>query len=368
MTGTIALYISSLRKGGAERVMANLADHLSGRGYRVVLVTTHKAAEEYPVSAKVCRLISEPGDEELKRGRIGNFIARFQKLRNIWKKESPDVILSFIGKNNIMAILTSVGLNIPVAVSVRGEPGEEYYSKGLRLLAKGLFGIASGVILQTRESLSFFPDSVRKKAVILKNPINPLFFRERFEGEREKTIVAVGRIDENKNHQLLIRAFARIADEFPDYHLIIYGEGEKRKELQGLTKDLNLEDRISLPGGIADVATKIYKTRVFVLSSDTEGMPNTLVEAMVLGLTVISTDCPCGGPAELIKHRVNGLLTPVGDEKALTENLRFVLENLHEADEMGKAAAITGEIYRPERICPEWENYLISLGLGQNRR
>lgn len=368
MAGTVALYISSLRKGGAERVMVNLADHLSSQGYRVVLVTTHKAEVEYPVSEKVCRVISEPEGEELKRGRIGNFATRFRKLRNIWKRENPDVILSFIGKNNIMAILTSMGLNIPVAVSVRGEPREEYYSKGLRLLAKSLFGIASGVILQTRESLSFFPDSVKKKAVILKNPINPLFFQKRFEGEREKTIVAVGRIDENKNHQLLIRAFARIANEFPDYRLIIYGEGEKRKELQGLTKDLNLEDRISLPGSIDNVAAKIYKTRVFVLSSDTEGMPNTLVEAMVLGLTVISTDCPCGGPAEIIENKVNGLLTPVNDEKALAENLHFVLNNLQKADEMGKAAAITGEIYRPERICLEWENYLISLGLGGNRR
>lgn len=368
MTGTVALYISSLRKGGAERVMANLADYLSSRGYRVVLVTTHKAEEEYPVSAKVCRLISEPEDEELKRGRIGNFMTRFQKLRNIWKREKPDVILSFIGKNNIMTIMTSIGLKIPVAVSVRGEPREEYYNKLLRLLAKGLFGIASGVILQTKESFSFFPWYVRKKAVILRNPVNPDFFRERFEGERDKTIVAVGRIDENKNHQLLIRAFARIANEFPDYHLIIYGEGDKREELCRLTKDLNLEDRISLPGSIDHVAAKIYKTRVFVLSSDTEGMPNTLVEAMILGLTVISTDCPGGGPAELIEHKVNGLLTPVNDEKTLAENLQFVLNNLQKADEMGKTAAITGEIYRPERICLEWENYLISLGLGQNRR
>lgn len=368
MEGTIALYISSMRKGGAERVMANLADYLSGRGYRVVLVTTHKAEEEYPVSAEVCRLISEPEDEELKRGRIGNFITRFQKMRNIWKREKPDVILSFIGKNNIMAILTSMGLKIPVAVSVRGEPQEEYYNKGLRLLAKGLFGMASGVILQTKESLSFFPGVVRKKAVIMRNPINPLFFRKRFEGEREKTITAVGRIDENKNHRLLIKAFAQIADEFPDYHLIIYGEGEKRKELQGLAKDLKLENKISLPGSVDNVASAIYKTRVFVLPSNTEGMPNTLVEAMILGLTVISTDCPCGGPAELIEHKINGLLTPVNDEKIMTENLRFALNNLQKADEMGKNATITGEIYCPEKICSEWENYLISLGLGQNRR
>ena len=368
MAGTIALYISSLRKGGAERVIANLADYLCGRGYRVILVTTYKAEEEYAVSAKVYRVISEPETEELKRGRIGNFITRFRKLRNIWKREKPDVILSFIGKNNIMAILTSGGLKIPVAVSVRGEPSEEYYSRGLRLMARYLFGSAAGVILQTKDSLSFFPGAVRKKAVILKNPINPLFFRKRYEGEREKTIVAIGRIDENKNHRMLIKAFARIADEFSDYHLIIYGEGEKRAELQELIKDLNLEDRISLPGSVDNVADAIYKTCVFVLPSKTEGMPNTLVEAMVLGLTVISTDCPCGGPAELIEHKINGLLTPVNDENKLTENLHFVLNNLQMANEMGRRASITGEIYHPDKVFSEWENYLISLGSRQCRR
>ncbi len=368
MTGTIALYISSLRKGGAERVIANLADYLSDRGYRVILVTTHKADEEYQISGKIRRILSEPEAHELTGGRIGNFVARFRKLRNIWKREKPDVILSFIGKNNIMAILTSRGLKIPVAVSVRGEPHEEYYSKVLRLTAKVLFGMSAGVILQTRASFSFFPSGVRKKAVILKNPINPLFFRERFEGEREKIIVAVGRIDENKNHRMLIKAFAQIAGEFSEYRLIIYGDGEKKKELQELIKDLNLEDRISLPGSVDRVDDAIYKTRVFVLSSNTEGMPNTLVEAMVLGLTVISTDCPCGGPADLIKHKFNGLLTPVNDEKTMAENLHFVLNDLQTADELGKNASITSEIYRPDRVFLEWENYLISLGLGRNRR
>ncbi len=358
---TIALYISSLRKGGAERVIANLADHLYGRGYRVILVTTHKLEDEYQVSEGICRVISEPADSELGKGRIRNFLTRFRKLRKIWKEYKPDVILSFIGKNNIMALMTSFGFHIPVAVSVRSEPDREYYSILLKILAKTLFRLASGVILQTKECLDFFPRGIRKKAVILKNPINSCFFRKRYLGEREKTIVTVGRVDENKNHQMLMKAFAGIAEEFPEYKLIIYGDGEKRKELLELAKLLGLQERILLPGNIDNVADAIYKTRVFVLSSNKEGMPNALIEAMIMGLTVVSTDCPCGGPAELIDPGENGLLIPVGDENKLMENLQFVLKNLQKADLMGERASVTSEIYSREKVLSEWENYLNSL-------
>ena len=218
--------------------------------------------------------------------------------------------------------------------------------------------MASGVILQTKECLDFFPKGIRKKAVILKNPINPCFFKKRYLGEREKTIVTVGRVDENKNHQMLVKAFAGIAEEFPEYKLIIYGDGEKRKELLELANLLGLRERILLPGNIDNVADAIYKTRVFVLSSNKEGMPNALIEAMIMGLTVVSTDCPCGGPAELIDTGVNGLLVTVGDENELRENLQFLLKNLQTADLMGEKASITSEIYSPEKVLLEWENYL----------
>ena len=361
---TIALYISSMRKGGAERVIANLAQYLDEKGYHVVLVTTHKAEIEYEVPETVKRILSEPDECELQGGRIRNFLTRFRKLRRIWKEEKPDVIVSFIGKNNIMAILTSLGMGIPVAVSVRGEPGEEYYNGLLRFLARNLFRLADGVILQTKRCMEFFPKGVRKKAIILKNPVNPVFFREPYRGEREKTIVAVGRVDENKNHEMLIRAFAGIADEFPEYRLIIYGDGDKRSDLLKLTRELKLEDRISLPGNIDNGADAIYKTRVFVLSSNTEGMPNTLIEAMISGLTVVSTDCPCGGPAELIVHGVNGLLSPVKDVNAMKENLQYVLNDLHRADEMAHEASKTSDIYDVNLVYLEWVTYLKNLTCG----
>lgn len=361
MAKTIAMYISSLQKGGAERVIANLANYFCKQGYRVVLVTTRIAKEEYEVQESIVRRISEPSANQLAGGRISNFIVRFRTLRKIWKEENPDVVLSFIGKNNLMAILTSRFLKIPVAVSVRGEPSMEYYNRWMRFAARHLFKAADGVILQTRQCFQFFPKKVRDKAVILKNPVNQSFFRERYEGERRKELVTVGRIDANKNHEMLIRAFADLAEKYPDYKLIIYGDGELKEELEKLVAELGMEERIALPGSVSNVADAIYKTRVFILSSNTEGLPNTLIEAMILGLTVIATDCPCGGPADLIEHGVNGLLTPVQNVEKLKDNLQNVLNNLQNADEMGRNAAKTGDIYRPEKVYKEWENYLDSL-------
>ena len=142
---------------------------------------------------------------------------------------------------------------------------------------------------------------------------------------------------------------------------MIYGDGEKRGQLRELVSEMELDERILLPGSTAYVADAIYKTRVFVLSSNTEGMPNTLIEAMVMGLTVVSTDCPCGGPAELIQNNYNGILVPVGDVNKMQEKLQFLLNNLQEADRMGINAMKTSDIYMPEKVYEEWQNCLENL-------
>lgn len=357
----VAMLIGALGRGGTERVLINLSGYLISRGVRVTVVTQHQKKDEYPLDPCAKRILSDITDEECTKSRIVNFVRRFRKLRNVWKQEKPDVILSFIGKNNMMAILTSRFLKIPVAAAVRGEPTMEYYNRWMRFAAKHLFKFADGVILQTKQCFDFFPETVQKKAVILKNPVNPSFFRARYEGEREKTIVAVGRVDANKNHEMLIRAFSSIAGEYPEYKLMIYGEGELKEKLKELAVKLEMKEKIYLPGAVDNVPDAIYKARVFVLPSNTEGVPNTLIEAMVSGLTVIATDCPCGGPADLIEHGVNGLLTPTGDVEAMKVNLKKVLNNLQIADEMGRNASKTRDIYRPEKIYREWEDYLSSL-------
>ena len=357
----IACMISSLIKGGSERVMCNLADYFVQQGHRVTLVTQYRREDEYPLSPKVKRILSEITEEEMGGNRISNFNRRFRKLRNIWKAEEPDAILVFIGKNNFMALLTAWGLHVPVVVSVRADPYQEYPNGWMRFMARHLFKRAAGVVLQTRECMEFFPKAVQRRSVILHNPVNEVFFENPYEGDREHTIVTVGRIDENKNQALLLRAFALIAADYPDYRIILYGEGDQEENLKQLARDLEIADHVTFAGNVSDVAEQIKKAGVFVLTSNTEGMPNALIEAMVLGLPVIATDCPCGGPRELIDHGKNGLLTPVDDTEKMKENLQLLLNDLQYAYQMGQNARKTTDIYREEIVYREWMDYLMSV-------
>lgn len=350
--------ISSLTKGGSERVMCNLADYFEQQGHKVTLVTQYRREEEYPLNPRVKRILSEITQEEMGKNRISNFLRRFRKLQDIWKVEKPDVILAFIGKNNFMALLTARSLHIPVVVSVRADPNQEYPNRWMRFMARHLFRKAAGVVLQTRECMSFFPKPVQQRAVILHNPVNEVFFENPYEGERESTIVTVGRLDTNKNQALLLKAFAQITTEYPDYQIILYGKGDQEEQLRRLAADLGVTERVTFAGSVPDVAERIKKSGVFVLTSDTEGMPNALIEAMVLGLPVIATNCPCGGPKDLIEHGVNGLLTPVGDVDKMKENLQFVLNDLQNASHMGEMARESTVIYREEIVYQEWMTYL----------
>lgn len=357
----IAMLISSLNKGGSERVLVNLAEYFYSRGYKVTVVTQYRAENEYGLSRGIRRIFSELPENEIGASRMANFAGRFMRLRGIWKKERPDLILSFIGKNNMMALLTSRMFRIPVVISVRGEPKEEYYSGTLRLAARVLFPLADGIVLQSRGSRKFFGPAVRKKAVILPNSIHPAFMRKPYEGEREKRIVAVGRVDANKNHRMIVEAFAALAEKYPEYELVIYGEGALRQDLLRQAAEMGLSDRIHLPGSISDVAEAIYKASVFVLSSNSEGMPNTLMEAMALGLPCISTDCPCGGPAELIRHGKNGLLTEVDNCEKLKENLQVILDDHKYAEKLGKNASKIRKKLNPDLINKKWEAYFCQI-------
>lgn len=357
----IALFISSLQKGGSERVMVNLAEFLHKNHYEVILVTQYKQDVEYDISPEIRRVFSEPDVDKLQGGRIHNFCVRFATLRDIWKAYNPDVILAFLGKNNLMAIGTSLLLPARVAVSVRGEPTMEYEGKFMQFLAKGMFGLADGVIFQTESAKHFFPKWVQKKARVLPNPLNPLFLHKKYTGAREDKIVAVGRLDENKNQAMLIHAFSKITSEFPNMKLVIYGEGSSREQLEQLVAEKGLEDKVSLPGNITDVAAHIANARIFALTSNTEGMPNSIMEAMALGLPVVSTDCPCGGPATLIQDGENGLLVPVGDAYALSDAFRKILSDDALADKLGENAYKITETLNPDVVNNEWKKYLSNI-------
>lgn len=363
----IVFYISSLERGGAERVFVNLAHDMYEHGYRVAVVTQYQGENEYELNEQIPRLLSDLTDDELHAGRIANFVARLKKLRKIFKEQSADLIMTCNGKSNMMALAASLGLHCRVVLSVIADPMMEYYTKAMRLIARTFFVMADGIVVQTEEVKNFFPPCIRKKCKRLPNSLNPAFVRNRYEGSRKKEIVSVGRLDENKNQEMLIRAFEKIEKQFPEYNLILYGEGEMRDRLEKLVKEFGLEEKVFLPGKVTNVADAINAVEIFVLTSYTEGMPNALLEAMALGLAVISTDCPSGGPRSLICDGDNGRLIPPGDTKALEEALFALLENDEYRNTLGANAMKIQENLCPDKVNQMWREYFQNIMDGKGK-
>ncbi len=355
----IAFLINSLGKGGAEHVVVNLAAHFSALGCKILLVTSRRLAEEYELRFAAERRLLEEEIAGAPLGRAGRIPARAAVLRRIWKEERPDVILSFIGKLNLYALISAAGLRIPVIVSVRSDPAREYPSRLQKRLADRLFAGAAGVVFQTKDAMGAFPENVRKHSAVLPNALDKSFVRPRYEGRRRDEIVMVGRLDKNKNHEMALRAFSQLAPSYPGLRLTIYGGGlpgsDTRPELERLAEELGISGRVRFMGRQTDIRGKIEDARIFVLTSNYEGMPNALLEAMATGLAVVSTDCPCGGPAAVIRDGENGLLIPVGDERALTDALRRILENPALEERLGREAAKLAQELGPEAVCRRWQ-------------
>lgn len=355
----IAFYIGSLHKGGAERVFVNLAGFFRQEGYRVTMVTQYRYPDrtEYVLPSGIKRVISDLDADELSNSRLVNFCRRLRKLHRVWQSEQPDLVLSCIGKNNFMAIATTMFTRTKPVVSVVGEAREEYPGRLMHKLANLMFPHAAGIVLQTERAKYFFNKRVQRRAVILPNSLNPDFIKPRYEGERDKRIVSVGRLDANKNHEMMIRAFAALADKYPEYTLTVYGEGELRNYLEDLAGQLDISQRVFLPGIIPDVAKQIERAALFLMTSYSEGVSNALIEALASGLPVISTDVPSGGTEELITDGINGLIIPAGDGQALEKAMDKLLGDSAYADSLGREAARIQQRLAPERVNRLWQQY-----------
>ena len=360
----IAFYIGGLCKGGAERVICNLAEYFYSIGYEVFMVTKLRDDEEYELSDGIRRIIADITPEEETGRRLGNLKARIDKLRKIWIDIQPDIIVSFIKKNNLMALASARPLKIPVIVSVRSAPARELSGRGVKATSFLLFRGAAGIVLQTNEAKEYFPKYLQKKAVVLPNSINPSFLKSGMTTEEEniekrKQIITVGRIDDNKNQKMLVEAFSDIASLYPDWTLELYGDGRGGNALREYVKSINLSDRIHFHGVVNDVPNRMKTASIFVLPSKIEGMPNALIEAMVMGLACISTNCPCGGPRDLIDGN-NGILIPVDDREALANSLRKLIDDEELRNQMGKEASKIIHKLHPDVVNRVWQEYIES--------
>lgn len=350
----ILFYINAIHDGGAERVMVNLAKYFSETGYETILVTSFRDTWEYKIEGTVKRLTLE--ENEIKQGKIKRNFSRIVKLRDILKKEKPDVAVSFMAEPNFRLLIASLGLNVKTIVSVRNDPNKEYAGKIGKFVGKWILPIADGCVFQTKEAQEWFPERLQRKSTIIFNAVKEEFFhieRKPVAGE----IITCGRLEAQKNHKLLIDAFAEVVKEHPYARLKIYGEGSLRDVLQEQIDKLGLQDKAFLMGATNDVAKALQTADLFVLSSDYEGMPNALMEAMAAGIPCISTDCPCGGPRSLIENKINGYIISVNDKNELKNSIIDYMKQKKKEDISNKTKKQATR-FLPNKIHEEWQKYI----------
>lgn len=337
--------------GGAEKQIIMLANAMAKRGHKVLLASV--------VEENCCYEI-DPGvlHDALTKSEISflRVLTRYGKIKKELKSFEPDVTVNFWYQSAYLTALMSKGITGKVIYSERGDPGDKEYKGLLGMVRKLTLPRMDGFVFQSNGAARYFDKSVRKRSTVIPNPVTVRPYRELALEKRRKVIVSVGRLHPQKNHKLLIDAFMRIESLAPEYSLEIYGDGELKEEIQRYVDVNNAEKKIVLKGTSDHVHDLIYDASIFVLSSDYEGMPNALLEAMALGIPCISTDYRPGGVREIIKNNVNGMIVPAGNAQRLADGMLEIISNPDLAERLSKNAIESSRAYAPERIYNAWEN------------
>ena len=213
------------------------------------------------------------------------------------------------------------------------------------------------MVCQTPDVMQQFPDKLRKKSVVIPNPVSEQL-PEPYTGLKKKKIVSVGRFTDQKNFPMLINAFAEFHREYPEYELFIYGKGPKEDEIKNLVKKKRIESSVHFPGFVDDIIDEIKDAEIYVSSSNFEGISNSMIEAMAMGLAVICTDCPVGGARLMIENGVNGILIPVGDVNKLFEQIKRLAMISEIRYQLGINAINVRKNYSVDEIATRWINLI----------
>ena len=347
----------SLGGGGSERVTVNVANHFAQQGATVRVIPLTPAVHEYPVIDNVIV------DRKVPQGRI-RLLRGAQKARHIVaeiRHFKPDIVISLGAGFGYLALARMV-TRFPLITSVRSDPESLLRRHPSRRLSYSVaFALSSRIVFQSAGAIDYFGNGVRRKAVIIENSLpDGLDHNDAPFESREKEIVAFGRMVPQKRLDVLVRAFALFHEQFPEYRLSIFGSGPEREKVVDLIRDIDLSEVISVEGPRPDIHERVRHSAMYVLSSDVEGVSNSMLEAMALGLPSACTDCRPGGAREIIELYQTGLLAERGEPSALASAMCSIAANPERADTMiargrellaGLAGNVIGE--RWERLIAE---------------
>lgn len=356
----LALVISSLSSGGAEKVLTELANVWSQAGHGIHIITLDDSKPFYQLDEEIQRWpLSSLSDSRSRiEGALKN-LRRIWKLRKTISRLSPDLVLSFIDKTNILTLFATISLGIPVIVSERTDPRHH----GIGLIWKSLHRLtyqwADAIVANNRavaDWLSHWAKGVRVEAI--PNPI----ITPQARGDQTRLefvlpprprMVAMGRLSTEKGFDLLLSAFAQTANRQQHWSLLILGDGPEQGNLLDQAEKLGIRDRVHLPGLVSDPIFVLRKCDLFILSSRFEGFPNALLEAMGSGLPVVSFDCP-SGPREIIRHGVDGVLVPREDVDTMAEAMDRLMSNAAERERLSRRAVEVTKRFSVQKVIEMW--------------
>jgi GalNAc-alpha-(1->4)-GalNAc-alpha-(1->3)-diNAcBac-PP-undecaprenol alpha-1,4-N-acetyl-D-galactosaminyltransferase len=358
---SIVLVTGGMDCGGAQRVMADMANYWVERGWRVILATwsSPDVQDFYPLSPKISRawLHIDSGRGSAIAGLRG-FLIRIMKLRRLLRRVKPDVVLSFIDVSNILTIFAALGLRVRVVVSERTHPGlNDTVGRPWKLLRQLCYAWADQVVAQTQDAAMWIEQHCRTAVLVIPNSLRAL---PEVVSRRESLIIAVGRLSKEKGLDVLLEAFARACPRFPEWRLCIIGDGPEQRALAEQVGKLDLRDRVEFAGQVRDVEYWMARAALMVHASRREGFPNAVLEGMGMGLAVICADCR-SGPAELITDGVNGRLVPVDDVAALALAISQLMADAPLRERLGAEATKVRQLYAHTALMKKWETWIVPL-------
>ena len=334
MTKKIVFVIPNMTGGGTERVISLLANEYVKMEYQVAIMQFAGYEHAYELNEKIEDFSIAPQS----KGNPIVWIKRLVDMRKYFKQNPECHIFAFCVMGAVFSVISTMGLNHYVLVGERNNPN----SCNMPRLRNWAYRRANRITFQTEYGITYFDQRIAKKAVVIPNPIRGEEIPDRYDGERKKWVCTVGRLHKQKNQKLLLDAFHDFSVRFPEYELHMFGQGELKEELCKRAEELGIDSRVIWHGFSANVKEEIKESRMFVLSSDYEGISNSMLEAIAMGVPTITTDCPIYGARSYIEDGISGVLTPVGDKDALVKAMIRVAED----DEFVEKISINGSAIR----------------------
>jgi len=355
----LTFVIHSLGTGGAERVLANLVAGFNGLEHNVAVVTfADDVPDYYTLPAGVKRIHTNlAGEANSLWGKLIWTFRRFWRLRKVIKSTQPDVVISFMDVTNVTVLIALTGTSIPVIVTEHADPiTHPIRSRFWGRLRRWLYPRARALVAPSTGITEAFEWMPVTKCEVIPNPLPPESEQSAqsyvFSKDFRYHLVSMGRFIPLKGFDLLLDAFAMIAERFPAWDLTIFGDGELRPDLEVQRDALGLSGRVQLPG-IVPAQTALSGADVFVLSSRSEGFGNVLIEAMTQGVPPVSFNCRTG-PADIITHEEDGLLVPPEDVSALAASMARLMTDETLRHQLSQKAMLARSCYALTTILDEW--------------